>query len=154
MKVVALHATESRGVASIHWARHLAAYSMTLLYEDAWAVVTWDAADDVVRYTRTALPYTTGSEMAASYAKIGDTMRAASGTRLLIDVRLAPPRNDETFEARTAAGVEALVERFPKMATLVRTAVGRLQAGRMAKERGATAHVFDSEADALAFLRG
>jgi hypothetical protein len=127
---------------------------MTLLYEDAWAVVTWDAADDLVRYTRTARPFADRNELAKSYTAVGDALRTAKGTRLLIDVRLAPPRNDDDFEARTGEGVEALTARFPKMATLVRTAVGRLHASRMAKERGAVAHVFDSEADALAFLRG
>ena len=41
---------------------------MTVLYEDAWAVVTWDAADDLVRYTRTARPFANRSELATSYS--------------------------------------------------------------------------------------
>jgi hypothetical protein len=76
-----------------------------------------------------------------------------AGLKLLIDVRLAPPRNDAAFEVHINRLIGDVWSRFGKIATLVRTAVGRLQSVRLAHERGvAQPHVFEDEQEALAYL--
>jgi hypothetical protein len=56
------------------------------------------------------------------------------------------------FEVRANGALDQIVKRFTKHATLVRTAVGKLQSVRLAGERGAVPHVFENEGDALAYL--
>lgn len=125
----------------------------TILYEDSWVVVSLDAARGLVRYTRSALPYATLEELERSFDGMRDLAAPVlRGTKLLIDLRLAPPRNDPVFEARTRNALDGLTKRFVRIATLVRTAVGKLQSARLAKERGAESHVFDDEDAALAYL--
>jgi hypothetical protein len=125
----------------------------TILYEDAWAVVSLDASRGLVRYTRTALAYGSLVEVARSFDGVrGIGTRITPGLKLLVDVRLAPPRNDPAFESRSMAALQGLAQKFTRVATLVRTAVGKLQTTRLAKERGTDAHAFDDEAAALAYL--
>jgi len=127
----------------------------TILYEDAWAAVSLDPATGLVRYTRTALPYGDLADMERSFAGVESVAaRVTPAMKLLVDLRLAPPRNDRAFEGRSLGVLQAFARRFGGMATLVRTAVGKLQTARLAKERGAEANVFDDEAAALAFLVG
>jgi hypothetical protein len=125
---------------------------MITLHEDAWAVVTLDEASDLVRYTRTSRRYADIAELQGSFAAVGHVLRTTRASRILIDVRLAPPRNDEDFESNTNAAVQRLTQRFDKIVLLVQTAVGRLQVHRMASHRGQPANVFTSERDALDFL--
>jgi hypothetical protein len=125
----------------------------TDLYKDEWVTVSFDPASGVVRYQRTAVPYGGVGDIERSYAAIREVIQLlAPGMKLLIDVRLAPPRNDAAFESKANGAIDAFVAKFVKHATLVRTAVGRLQTVRLAQERGAEPHVFDDEAAALAYL--
>jgi hypothetical protein len=126
---------------------------LAILYEDAWAVVSLDATRGLVRYTRTAVPYASLVEVERSFDGVrGIGARLTPGLKLLVDVRLAPPRNDPAFESRSMTALQGLTRRFAKVATLVRTAVGKLQTARLAKERGGDAHAFDDEGAALAYL--
>ena len=128
----------------------------TILYQDEWVSLSLDAASGLVRFTRTALPYPDLDAVERSYAGLRGVALHVSTTAamtLLLDVRLAPPRNDAAFEAQTNRAIEELVKRFTKMATLVRTAVGKLQTARLAHERGVERpQIFDDEESALAFL--
>jgi hypothetical protein len=71
---------------------------------------------------------------------------------LLLDLRDAPPRNDEDFESEATKALARFAPGFKAHAFLVKTAVGRLQATRMTRDRGDTAQVFVTEAEALAHL--
>jgi hypothetical protein len=124
----------------------------TVLYADEWVAFTVDAKRGLVRYERTERPY--GAEdIERSYAGVAEAVsRVPPGMKLLIDVRRAPPRNDAAFEARANGALDQLVKRFTRHATLVRTAVGKLQSVRLASERGAVPHVFENEAEALTYL--
>ncbi len=125
----------------------------TLLVEDAWSRVTVDAAVGLVRYERNELAYPDADTVERSYLLLRDAIvKVPPGMKLLIDIRRAPPRNDEAFEAKANVAIAALTRRFTKVATLVRTAVGKLQSTRLAKNRGAQAHVFDDEKAAVAYL--
>ncbi len=123
----------------------------TTLFADAWVTLTLDG--DLVRYTRTALPYATLAELDASFAGVGGCLlQIKPHMKLLLDMRLAPPRNDAAFEKRSLSAVDNFTKRFAKIATLVKTAVGKLQTARLAKERGSLTRAFDDEQAALAYL--
>jgi hypothetical protein len=72
--------------------------------------------------------------------------------RLLIDLRAAPGRNDAEFERAMATRRSQLMRAFSAVALLVETPVGELQVGRITREDGADAKVFNDEAKALLWL--
>jgi hypothetical protein len=124
-----------------------------VLYKDEWVTLSFDAATRLMRYTRSDVPYATLADMDRSHAALGAAVpHIAPGTKLLIDVRLAHPRNDAEFEAKTNSALTGFLKPFAKHATLLRTAVGKLQTARLARARGTTSHAFDDEAKALAYL--
>ncbi len=126
---------------------------MTILYEDEWVTVTFDPMSSLVRYTRSGHPYTDLAQLNRSFANVAAaSIPRGPSIKLLIDVRLAPARNDAPFESTTNAALEGFLKLFGTHATLVRTAVGKLQTARLARERGVEARAFDDEAKALAYL--
>ncbi len=127
----------------------------TVLHADTWATVRFDAALGLLRYERNEVGYAMLEDMERSYAAIAKALVSVPpGTKLLLDMRRAPPRNDDGFEARTTAALDTLLGRFSRHATLVRTAIGKLQTRRIASQVGRQAHVFDDEREALAYLVG
>ncbi|MBL9002830.1 MAG: hypothetical protein JNJ46_01220 [Myxococcales bacterium] len=80
-------------------------------------------------------------------------LRPLRGQRLLTDLRLVPGSNSPSVEAKAQLLRRDLRELFPVHATLVASAVGRLQVLRMARERGEpNMAVFLSEEEAVAHL--
>jgi hypothetical protein len=125
----------------------------TVLYEDEFVRLTIDPDAGLVRYDRTDVPYGGADDMDRSYAGIAATVaRILPGMKLLIDIRRAPPRNDAMYEAKLTSVLDSFVSRFGRSATLVRTAVGKLQTKRIAQARGTDVRVFDDEDAALAYL--
>jgi hypothetical protein len=125
------------------------------LFSDAYVTVTIDDDAALVRYRRSREPYTSLETLRELNAKLQETFDALpSGTlSLLIDVREAPPRNDDAFESEIVGTLQAMAGRFIARATLVRTAVGRLQVQRIARARtGQAIETFSDEVDALAYL--
>ena len=121
-------------------------------YQDEWVTLSFDDVTNVVRYTRSDVPYRDLTDMDRSHAGLAAVApQLLPGMKLLMDVWLAPPRNDGAFETKTNAALDVFLL-FAKHATLVRTAVGKLQTARLARERGTAAYVFDDEAEALAYL--
>ena len=126
-----------------------------VLYEDDWITLSFDERRGLARYVRNAAPYGAIANLERSFAGVAALVgQIPRGSKLLIDVRSAPPRNDEAFEARTNAALAGFLVRFAKTATLVRTAVGKLQTARLARARGVEARVFEDEDAALAYLDG
>ena len=124
-----------------------------ILYKDEWVTLSFTPISGLVRYQRTELAYRNPLDLARSY----EGLRALAGhlgpgMKLLLDLRLAPPRNDPEFEAKANAAIAEFVTRFTKHATLVRTAAGKLQTARLAQARGVQVHVFDDEKSALDYL--
>jgi hypothetical protein len=132
-----------------------AAIVIRVVFEDRYVAVTLDQAHELVRYVRSREPYPSLESMRASNAA---TDKAAAwipraGLKLLLDLRDAPPRNDDGFEKEASRALNGFLPTFNTYAVLVKTAVGRLQAQRMARtEGGERFSVFTSEADALAHL--
>jgi hypothetical protein len=126
-----------------------------VLYEDAWITLSFDEPRGLVRYTRNDVPYGDATNLDRSFAGVGKVAaQVPRGSKLLIDIRNAPPRNDAAFETKTNAALGSFLGRFVRNATLVRSAVGKLQTARLARERGTQAHTFEDEAEALAYLDG
>jgi hypothetical protein len=126
-----------------------------IVFEDRYVTLTIDDARGLVRYTRTREPFPTLDAMRTSnQAVAGASAWIGRPTHtLLIDVRDAPPRNDDAFEQEVGRSLEAFVPGYKAYAMLVKTAVGRLQVSRMTRAPGAKgAPVFTSEAEALAHL--
>ncbi len=124
-----------------------------VLHADEWVTLRFDEAAGLVRYERSDHAYGSIEDLERCHRDILASARwVPSGVTLLIDIRRAPPRNDEAFETRVNKYLGGLLPRFTAVATLVKTAVGKLQTARLASERGGIAHVYDDEAEALAFL--
>jgi hypothetical protein len=124
-----------------------------VLYQDEWVTLSHTPISGLVRYARTSLAYRDPADLARSYAGLGALMpRILPGMKLLVDLRLAPPRNDPEFEAKANSAISGFVTRFAKHATLVRTAAGKLQTARLAHASGIAVHVFDDEDAALDYL--
>jgi hypothetical protein len=125
------------------------------LYEDAHVTITLDDEARLVRYRRSREPYTSLEVLRALNGKLRTVFAAlpAGNLRLLLDVRDAPPRNDDAFELEIGGELRALTGRFSLHATLVKSAVGRLQAKRLAQARTEQPiGIFFEEAEALAYL--
>jgi hypothetical protein len=126
-----------------------------VLFSDAHVTLALDEARGLVRYARTAEPYASIADMSAAHEKMAGALPPflPTGLKLLIDVRAAPPRNDEAFESVVTRLLETFIKRFSAHAFLVKSAVGRLQTQRLARTRGdASPSVFDDERDALRYL--
>ena len=84
--------------------------------------------------------------------KLGTTAR--SPMAWLVDIRSAPSRrNDAEFERVVEERRKDLLRRSPLLAILVRTASGKMQLTRMARDGGAKLLIFDDFAAAVAALR-
>jgi hypothetical protein len=123
------------------------------LHTNAYGTVTVDPDARIVRFTRTGVPWSGIREIEGYITVMMSAYRSRPGYALLLDMREAALRNDPAFEA-AAEELGKVTRRFRRVAVLVRTAVGALQAQRMQKQRGAGGRVFDDEAKALEYLRG
>lgn len=71
----------------------------------------------------------------------------------LTDMRGAPDlRNDPEFEAVVRARRPDLLERSPALGILVKTAAGRMQLGRITRDKEAMVGVFSDPAEIVAWL--
>ncbi len=122
-------------------------------YQSSFHQLSVQPAERLARLTRSAAPFASLGGMSEEMAAVNRALYLlrASCVGLLIDVRLAPARNDpeferafEPFRARMHAG-------FARSAVLTQTAVGRMHAQRLV---GSCRHLgaFTSETDALSFL--
>jgi hypothetical protein len=105
----------------------------------------------VMRRSAKPIPDAWGDE----FAKLRFSLLAVdrASTSLLVDIRLATIRGDETMDRVTEAFQE-ITRGFRKSAVLVRTATGLLQIGRAAREGSMPTQGFMDEGKALTYLRG
>ncbi len=83
--------------------------------------------------------------------KLGTT--APSPMAWLVDIRSAPSRrNDAEFEGAVEERRKDLLQRSPVLAILVRTASGKMQLTRMARDGGAKLLIFDDFSVAVTAL--
>lgn len=132
---------------------------MGTLYEDHfYSVVAEDTGVVVLRRSDMRVTNVDALEAALEslLTKVRAHVGASRGPALLIDMRAAPPRNDEAFEAVARRFRVPLHDCFDRTAVLVQTKAGTLQVRRLDREQAADATrnaVFDDESEARAFLR-
>lgn len=116
--------------------------------------LTFDAVSQTATLVRTAVPFSSIDQIDALFAEIDRaTAGLPRGWRLLLDARDAPARNDPEFEEAFARARRPILARFSRVAVLVKSAIGKLQVARYAREDSASQlHVFNDEAEARAYL--
>jgi len=110
---------------------------------------------DLVRLTRTEVPYEEMSEIGPSFSSIDRALIEIDRKRfdLLLDLRQGPRRNDIDFETHIDRHRRALLGSFRRTALIVKTAAGLLQVKRHLQQDGiARGAVFMSEEQALEYL--
>lgn len=126
-----------------------------VLFNDAQVTLSFDEPRGLLRYTRSSAPFPTVADVTACHAKMASSLPPflPTGLKLLVDLRQAPPRNDDAFEAEVKRTIATFIGRFSAHAFLVKSAVGRLQTQRLARSRGDEhPSVFDDEQAALRHL--
>jgi hypothetical protein len=129
----------------------------TPILSDLYVTAALEPDSGLVWYTRSAVPYPSVDVLRAQHEKLSEAVTALAPERLalVIDVRDAPPRNDEAFEKEVTRAVTPLLMRFRAYAFLVKTAAGSLQVRRLSTSSGApTNAIFTDERAARNFLSG
>jgi hypothetical protein len=114
-----------------------------------------DDPPGVARYTRTRVPWPSPDAMREAFKQLAGIPHEAvpPGTPLLLDVRAAIGRNDETYESVFAQYRAQMLGRYGRIAILVATPVGALQISRLQRESGLRQlETFTDEAEAIRHL--
>jgi hypothetical protein len=127
------------------------------LYSDPRLHIFLDEDTSIVSYVRSREPFASMDQVRHMHENLREVLAAlpAGKYALLVDVREAPPRNDEAFEQETTRSITAAMSRFAKSAILVKSAVGRLQVNRLSKtsaRAGGELPAFSDEPAARTFL--
>lgn len=127
---------------------------MTQVFQNKHWVVERDPTRPLVVVRRTSEPYASVSEVEASFRPLELALDASDRRAqvLLIDMRTAPSRNDPDFEAAASSHPSRFARGFLRLAILVRTAAGKLQAQRYFRERGVETALFTDEHEATSLL--
>jgi hypothetical protein len=127
---------------------------MRELYRSEHFLMTVDDARGLLRRARTAQPYASFAEIERVYEELLRAMEAVDRRRhaVLLDVRLAPPRNDPAFEQLIRLYRMRLFNGFRRAAILTKTEAGRLQIGRLYQDLPFEVRTFLDEATAIAYL--
>jgi hypothetical protein len=122
-------------------------------YKSTFYHLTVQPSDRLARLVRGAAPFSSLQEMGKEMDAVNHALNPlrTSCVGLLVDVRLAPARNDPEFERAFEPHRVRLHAGFGRSAVLTKTTVGKMQVQRLglgARNLGA----FVSEPEALAFL--
>jgi hypothetical protein len=129
---------------------------MRELYRSEHFLVTLDEDRRLVRRTRTDRPFATIVEIERAYGALLQALAMVDrpGHVMLVDLRLAPPRNDPAFEQIVEQYRPRLYGGFRRVAVLAKTEAGRLQLGRMLRSSSLNWPILMDEAAALSYLAG
>lgn len=106
------------------------------------------------RMTRKAARFADFDVLKSSNEAMLAELEGEKARALLIDLRRAPSSNSPAFEKVMAPFRARIMTAAPRVAVLLRSAVGKLQIQRLADQDGTPAELFDDERRALAFLEG
>ncbi len=126
----------------------------TLLTSPFFEVVRYDR---VVRVARTERALESAVELDRAHDEVTRVLDTLPRSRMgiLVDLRLAPARNDPEFEKAMAAHRTRMFSGFARRAVLVKSAVGKLHVQRHARQDGHDGlQVFTDPDAALAFAAG
>jgi hypothetical protein len=124
---------------------------MREILRNAYHVIQVDDERRLVRRARTERSFASVAEVERYFEEVLQAGEPRDRRRyaLLVDARLAPPRNDPVFEQIFERYRERLHEGYRRIALLTRTEVGKLHVSRLS---GCDARAFVDEAAALAYL--
>jgi hypothetical protein len=123
-----------------------------ILADEYFRVVADDRAR-VVWLIRSTTAFPSLESIEQSFARVSHAVSTtAPEWSLLIDSREGPLRNDPAFEEILARARGRIVDRYARVAVLVKSAVGKLQVARYAREDHKSPRVFDDEDAALTYL--
>jgi hypothetical protein len=123
------------------------------LFESTHIKVGELAGSKVIVLERSAVP-TGDGDITAIFDPAEQAIRGVRRDRygLLIDVRAARGRNDAEFEKKFEPIRQSIQRGFRRVAILVTSPQGKLQAGRYAREDGLANSVFDDYDAAMRWL--
>lgn len=124
------------------------------LLRDEYSLVRVDERTRVVFVARTEAGFADVTACDRAYAAVVDCLRGIDRRRhgILVDLRRAPSRNDPDFERAIAPHRKRMFQGFACCAVLVRSAAGRLNVSRHAKQDEIVAEIFHEEGKAIAHL--
>jgi hypothetical protein len=124
------------------------------LTRDPYSVLLYDAHQRLVAIKRLALPYPDLDELERSFRRMEFAISSVPRrrSRLFVDARDSPARNDPAFEVIFARLQAQIVDGFSRTAVLVKSAAGVLQVGRVARGADLPLRVFNDVDEATRFL--
>jgi hypothetical protein len=127
---------------------------MPIVFDDGFFQIIHEDERHLLRVIRSAQRFKSIKDGQRSFQTAADAASSIDkqSTRLLIDLRCGPMRNDPEFEEATKDARRQLFEGFSRSAVLVKSAVGLLQVNRHAKEDQKTPFFCNQEDEALAYL--
>lgn len=130
----------------------------TIVYRDALYAVAVEGPG-LVSLTRSEETFNDLTQLETSLGRVVGALEASLGGRmgrgLLIDMRLATPRNSPEFEGVIKRFRLRIHDMFERRAVLMKTQAGRLQLKRLDREQSsAPTQMFYDPAEARRFLRG
>ena len=125
-----------------------------LLYGDPYVTLTVSASTGLYRFTRSPLPYPSIAEMQHGFMQLLERLHSLKPQRaaLLVDMRLAPARNDPAFEEAQAQLRQRMLSHFDRLATLVASTTGLLHVQRFSRQDRIPVVGFVSEPAAVDYL--
>lgn len=114
-----------------------------------------DPETGIVWMVRSGLAFDSIVELRSAHQPIVAALDALGreGKCLLVDTRLAPPRDDPEFEDTLRPIRGRIMRDFVRVAVLTRTVIGQLQVQRQARESSEQMGVFNLESEAIDYLR-
>jgi hypothetical protein len=112
-------------------------------------------AEQVAEVVRTEQPFATLAELERAHGQLEDVLDTMPRAKmaLLVDLRRAPSRNDPEFERIMSKHRHLMFDGWKLRAIVVRSAVGKLQVQRYARDDGFDVEVFTDVAAAREHLR-
>lgn len=111
----------------------------------------------LVQVARTERAFASAADIDRGHDELARVLDALPRARMgiLVDLRLAPARNDPEFEKAMAMHRRRMFDGFARRAVLVKSAVGKLHVQRYARQDGdGELEVFTDPDAALAFAAG
>lgn len=125
---------------------------MQLLVETEYMRVEHDADRSILLITRNAQPFPSIEAATQENASVARQSRHVPARFLILDSRLAPGRNDDSFESAMRPVFTSYVARYERVAMIVQTAIGRLQMQRLSRTSPIPVGVCATLEEAIAFV--
>jgi hypothetical protein len=128
---------------------------MRELHHTSHFLVTEDEVARILIRTRTTQRFASLEEVAVEYDGLVRALDRVDRSQyaVLVDLRRAPPRNDDAYEELVGRYHAALYARFRRVAVVVLSAAGRLQLRRFLATFRPDGKLFTDVEEATEFLR-